>query len=128
VAQKKFNRRSVALTRRPLSRGGNGCVRLFVQLFRFKSMSITIHFPTELRAYRKGPSELLLSAPTVRAALEQIERSHPALYRCVCDETGAVRRHVNVFVNTAHVRDRDGLDTALVSGDVITILPAISGG
>jgi molybdopterin converting factor small subunit len=91
-------------------------------------MTITIHVPTALRTCCDGAAELLLSAPTVRAALEQIERSHPALYRNFCDETGAVRRHVNVFVNTSHVRDREGLDTRLVSGDVITILPAVSGG
>ena len=52
----------------------------------------------------------------------------PSLYRSVCDETGAVRRHVNLFVNTSHVRDREGLDTALAPGDVVTILPAVSGG
>jgi molybdopterin converting factor small subunit len=39
-----------------------------------------------------------------------------------------VRRHVNVFVNEAHMRDRDGLDTALQPGDEVTILPAVSGG
>jgi molybdopterin converting factor small subunit len=64
----------------------------------------------------------------VRAALEQLERNQPALYRRICDETGAVRRHVNLFVNTSHVRDREGLDTALAPGDVVTILPAVSGG
>jgi len=64
----------------------------------------------------------------VRAALEQLERDHPSLYGSICDETGKVRRHVNLFVNTSHVRDREGLDTALVPGDVITILPAVSGG
>ena len=52
----------------------------------------------------------------------------PPLYRNVCDETGTVRRHVNVFVNSDNVRDRDGLDTALAPGDVVTILPAVSGG
>ena len=91
-------------------------------------MTITIHVPAALRAYCEGASELSLSAPTVRAALERIERGHPSLYRSICDETGTVRRHVNLFVNTSHVRDREGLDTALVSGDVLTILPAISGG
>jgi sulfur-carrier protein len=91
-------------------------------------MTITIHVPAALRACCRGASELSLSAPSVRAALEQIERSHPSLYRSVCDETGAVRRHVNLFVNAAHVRDRQGLDTALVAGDVLTILPAVSGG
>ncbi len=91
-------------------------------------MTVTIRVPGPLRDYCEGASELAMSAPTVRAALEQLERRHPSLYRSVCDETGAVRRHVNLFVNTTHVRDREGLETALAPGDVLTILPAISGG
>jgi molybdopterin converting factor small subunit len=91
-------------------------------------MTIAIHVPAVLRACCAGAAKLSLSAASVRAALEQIERSHPALYRSVCDETGTVRRHVNLFVNAAHVRDREGLDTMLAPGDVITILPAVSGG
>lgn len=69
-----------------------------------------------------------LSGQTVRAALEDLERSQPALYRNICDETGAVRRHLNVFVNSDHVRDLDGVDTMLTPGDVVTVLPAVSGG
>lgn len=91
-------------------------------------MTITIHVPGPLRACCEGASELTLSAPSVRAALDQLERQYPSLHRSVCDETGAVRRHVNLFVNTSHVRDRDGLDTALAPGDVVSILPAVSGG
>jgi len=90
--------------------------------------TIAIHVPGALRDCCGGASELWLSASSVRAALAELERRHPSLYRSICDETGAVRRHVNLFVNTAHVRDRQGLDTALVPGDVVTILPAISGG
>ena len=91
-------------------------------------MAITVLVPSPLRPYCGGASELGISAPNVRAALEELERRHPTLYRNVCDETGAVRRHVNLFVNTSHVRDREGLDTALMPGDVLTILPAVSGG
>lgn len=91
-------------------------------------MSVTVLVPMPLRACSGGASELSLSAPSVRAALEELERTYPALYRSVCDETGAVRRHIGIFVNTSHVRDRQGLDTALAPGDVITILPAVSGG
>jgi sulfur-carrier protein len=91
-------------------------------------MTITIHVPGVLRGTCGGAAEFSLSAPSVRAALIEIERKHPALYRSVCDETGAVRRHVNLFVNTSHMRDREGLDTALAPGDVLTILPAVSGG
>ena len=90
--------------------------------------TVTIHVPTPLRACCAGASELALSAASVRAALDELERRHPSLYQSVCDETGSVRRHVNLFVNAWHVRDRDGLDTPLVPGDVVTILPAISGG
>jgi len=89
---------------------------------------ITIRVPGPLRDTVGGVAEFPLAAPSVRAALVEIQRRHPALYRSVCDETGAVRRHVNLFVNATHVRDREGLDTALGPGDLLTILPAVSGG
>jgi molybdopterin synthase sulfur carrier subunit len=90
--------------------------------------TVTIHVYGQLRGYCSGASQLSVSARTVRAALEDLERSQSALYRNLCDETGKVRRHLNVFVNTDNVRDLDGIDTTLVAGDVVTILPAVSGG
>jgi molybdopterin synthase sulfur carrier subunit len=90
--------------------------------------TITLHVPGPLRTYCGGASQLSISAPTVRAALEELERSQSALYRNVCDETGTVRRHLNVFVNSENVRDLAGVDTTLTPGDVLTILPAVSGG
>jgi molybdopterin synthase sulfur carrier subunit len=93
-----------------------------------RSATITVHVPGALRAHCEGASKLLISAPSVRAVLEEFERRYPDLYRSICDETGKVRRHVNLFVNTSHVRDQAGLDTPLAPGDVLTILPAVSGG
>jgi molybdopterin converting factor small subunit len=93
-----------------------------------RSTRVTIRVPAPLRDYAGGAAELSLPATSVRAALLQLERHHPSLYRSVCDETGALRRHVNLFVNLANVRDRHGLDTALAPGDIVTILPAVSGG
>jgi len=90
--------------------------------------TVTFHVMGSLRTYCAGAAQLSISGRTVRAALEDLERSQAALYRNVCDETGAVRRHLNVFVNADNVRDLNGVDTALTSGDVITILPAVSGG
>ena len=90
--------------------------------------TVTIHVLGQLRTYCAGAAQLSISAPTVRAALEDLERSQSALYRNICDETGAVRRHLNVFVNADNVRDLDGVDTTLAPGDVVTILPAVSGG
>ncbi len=89
---------------------------------------IRVQVPAMLRVHCGDAAELALAAPSVRLALAEVERRHPALYRSVCDETGAVRRHVNLFVNTDNVRDGAGLDTPLAPGDVLTILPAVSGG
>jgi molybdopterin synthase sulfur carrier subunit len=93
-----------------------------------RATTVKVFVPSPLRQYCGGARELVISAASVRDALERLEREHPSLYCNVCDETGAVRRHINVFVNSDHMRDRDGLDTELVSGDTIIILPAVSGG
>ena len=90
--------------------------------------TVTIHVPGPLRMYCAGAAQLSISARTVRGALEDLQRSQFALYRNLCDETGTVRRHLNVFVNSDNVRDLNGVDTTLTPGDVVTILPAVSGG
>lgn len=91
-------------------------------------MAVTIHVPGPLREYCGGARELEVSAPNVGVALLELKQRHPSLYASVCDETGRVRRHVNLFVNTLNVRDQEGLETSLAPGDVLSILPAVSGG
>ena len=93
-----------------------------------RATTITVSVPTPLRGCCAGESELALSAANVRAVLDALERRYPALHGSICDETGAVRRHINLFVNTHHMRDCNGLDTVLDPGDVVTIMTAVSGG
>lgn len=93
-----------------------------------QNATITIFVPGLLRETCGGAARLTVSASRVRAALEQVEAAYPLLHRSVCNETGAVRQHVNIFVNTESIRDLDGLDTALAEGDELIILPAVSGG
>lgn len=90
--------------------------------------AVTISVPSALRRYCGGVTEIPVSAETVRAALSELERAQPALFPNICDETGAVRRHLNVFVNATHIRDLEGLDSRLSSGDTVTILTSVSGG
>lgn len=73
-------------------------------------MTITISVPAALRRECEGNSELVLSATTVRAALARLEQNNTLLYRSICDETGAVRRHINLFVNDSFLHKREGLD------------------
>jgi molybdopterin synthase sulfur carrier subunit len=90
--------------------------------------TVRVAVPGMLRACVDDAAEVTLEAASVQGALEVLEARHPALYRSVCDETGRVRRHVNLFVNESNVRDREGVATPLAPGDVLSILPAVSGG
>jgi molybdopterin converting factor small subunit len=90
--------------------------------------NITVHIPGPLRGYRAGAPELVLPTESLRALPGELERRHPALHRGICDETAAVRRHINLFVNNDHMRDRHGLDMPLIPGDVVAIMPAGSEG
>ena len=93
-----------------------------------RATTIAVSVPTPLRECCAGASELALRATSLRAVLDELERRHPALHRSICDETGALRRHINLFVNIHHMRDCNGLDTSLEPGDVVTIMTAVSGG
>lgn len=90
--------------------------------------SIPVQIPATLRSACGGRSQLVVSAATVGEALLELEQNHPVVYRSVCDETGAVRRHVHLFVNNDLLRGDHSFDTPLNSGDTLFIMPAVSGG
>jgi molybdopterin converting factor small subunit len=64
----------------------------------------------------------------VRAVLEALHDAYPGLYRCLCNATGAVRTHIHLFVNDDFLHHRNGLDTRLESGAVLSVFQAVSGG
>ncbi|MBI3861744.1 MAG: MoaD/ThiS family protein [Planctomycetia bacterium] len=94
---------------------------------------IRVTIPPALRSLcgrRRGTQEfdLTLAARDIRGLLDELGRRHPQVHVCLCDERGEPRPHINVFVNNDHVRARAGLETPLTAGDLVTILPAVSGG
>jgi len=90
--------------------------------------SVTVLLPGILRDYCGGRNRLVLEASDIRSMLAALEQEYPLVHRNICDESGAPRRHLNLFVNSDNTRDLSGLDTTLGPGDVVTILPAVSGG
>ena len=91
-------------------------------------MTIKVQIPSVLRSHCDGAAELSVLATNVRETLEHIEQHYPSLYVSVCDETGSLRQHVNLFINSSLVGRDKGLDTTLAPGDVLAIFPAVSGG
>ena len=94
---------------------------------------ITVMIPSALRALcngdaRQRKSGFSLMARDVRGLLAELARQYPQVHVRLCDERGEPRPHINDFVNDDHFRARAGLDTELTAGDVVTILPAVSGG
>jgi molybdopterin synthase sulfur carrier subunit len=67
-------------------------------------------------------------AATVRELIDELERRHPGLAHYLVDETGRLRRHVNVFVGEEPVRDRAKLSDTLAPDSHVSILQALSGG
>lgn len=91
-------------------------------------MDITLNLPRILQQYCHGQPELRLRGATVRAVLEALQHEYPALYRCICNETGTVRPHINLFLNNDLLHRRNGLDTRLEAGHVLSVFQAVSGG
>ncbi|MFZ8852080.1 MAG: MoaD/ThiS family protein, partial [Armatimonadota bacterium] len=60
--------------------------------------------------------------------IEDLERRYAGIKARLCDESGEVRRFVNIFVNDEDIRFLQGLDTELKEGDEVSIIPAIAGG
>ena len=71
-----------------------------------------------------GKRELELAGSTVAEVLKALEREHPDTRGWILDERGAIREHINVFVNRDYGRE----DTAVGESDRLHVIPAISGG
>jgi len=83
---------------------------------------VCVHGP--LRKLADGRAEVQISGATVEELLRGLEHEHPAVAGWILDERGAIRRHINVFVNGERGRE----ETAVGASDRVEILPAITGG
>ena len=90
-------------------------------------MDVTVRIPTPLRSLTGGEEAVKINGATVRDVIEALEKAHPGMKDRLLDDKG-VRRFVNIYVGEEDIRFLDGLDTALTSGQEISIVPAIAGG
>ena len=91
-------------------------------------MSLTIRIPTQLRTYTGGSGEVQVEAASVGDALKALDAAHPGLADRLFDESGQLRRFVNVFLADEDVRSLEGLATPIAEGQTLSIVPAVAGG
>lgn len=91
-------------------------------------MSVTVRIPTPLRKLTQEKDIVSGDGGTLLACIEGLEKDFPGLKERLCDETGDLRRFVNVYVNGEDVRFQDGVNTPLKAGDEVSIVPAVAGG
>ena len=91
-------------------------------------MSVTVRIPAQLRTLTGGAGELPLAGSTVAEVLKDLDASHPGFADRLFDDTGALRRFVNIFLDDEDVRFLQGLDTAVADGQTLSIVPAVAGG
>ena len=88
----------------------------------------SVRIPTPLRKLTSDKDEVNISAASIGQLIDEMESQYPGIKSRLCDESGNVRRFINLYVNNEDIRCLKGKETALNEGDIVSIIPAIAGG
>jgi sulfur-carrier protein len=88
----------------------------------------TIRIPTPLRKLTDGEATVEVEGGDLRTLVRNLQAAYPGIGERILDDTGELRRFVNVFVRDEDVRFQQGVDTEVGEGDTVSIVPAVAGG
>ena len=91
-------------------------------------MSITVRIPTQLRELTGGSDEVAAAGSSVEEVVKHLDQSHPGIGGRLIDESGQLRRFVNLYVDGEDIRFLDGLKTVIPQRAELSIIPAVAGG
>jgi sulfur-carrier protein len=91
-------------------------------------VTVTVRIPTQLRTLSAGASVVNVDGGTVADVLSALESAHPGFRERLFDDSGTLRRFINVFVAEEDIRFLQGVDTPVTEGTTLSILPAAAGG
>ena len=91
-------------------------------------MSVSVRIPTILRTYTGGESEVDAAGATLSEVLDDLDASYAGIKGRILDESGQLRRFVNIYVGNDDVRFLDNLATPTPDGAQISVIPAVAGG
>jgi molybdopterin synthase sulfur carrier subunit len=88
----------------------------------------TVYIPTPLRRLTGGQSKVQVQASDIASLLQTLENDYPGFAGRVLDDTGQVKRFIQVFRNDDEIRTLQGIDTPVAESDRVSIVPAMAGG
>jgi molybdopterin converting factor small subunit len=91
-------------------------------------MNVSVRIPTILRTYTGGAKEVTAEPGTLREVIAGLDAAYPGLGGRIVDDSGNLRRFVNVYVGDEDVRFARGLDTPVAAGAHVSVIPAVAGG
>lgn len=91
-------------------------------------MPVQVHLPTVLRSHADGAKTVSVEGSTVGEVLTALVTAYPGMSGQVIDDSGALHKFVNVYVNDDDVRYLSATDTPVTASDELSILPAVAGG
>ncbi len=89
---------------------------------------VKVHFTQALQRFYPDLQVLHLEAQTLSEILKILDQKFPGLSSYLVDEQGALRQHVNVFLDDRMIDDRTTLTDPLESVEELYIMQALSGG
>jgi molybdopterin synthase sulfur carrier subunit len=93
--------------------------------------TVAVRVPTILRTYTGGAADVSVSVgeeATLSDVVAALDANFPGIGRRVLDDTGQIRRFVNVYVDDDDVRFASGLQTPTPDGTKVSVIPAVAGG
>lgn len=91
-------------------------------------MPVQVNLPTVLRPHAGGERTIAVEGETVGQVLNALVARYPGMSGQVIDDTGALHKFVNIYINDDDVRYLSGVDTPVGATDELSILPAVAGG
>ena len=91
-------------------------------------MAVTIRIPTTFRILTSDEAELSVNEGTITQIIAEICENYPDFQGRLIDEDGNLLRFVNMYVEDEDVRFLQGLETSVIDGQTISIIPAVAGG
>lgn len=91
-------------------------------------MAIEVSIPTPLRGLTENKDIVEAEGSTVLELIENIDASYAGMKERLLDESGQLRRFVNIYVNGEDIRFLKDLKTPVKEHEEVSIVPAIAGG